>query len=89
MNNHLDGTICWYVDWLKERNPEWTEERCLELATGFATAQQPLARPTLDELTEENEKTNAEERKAERAGERKDRQYLTGKELMAILTSPN
>jgi hypothetical protein len=39
-SNHLDSTICWYMDWLKRRNPEWTEEQRLELATGFATSQQ-------------------------------------------------
>ncbi len=48
------GTLAWYVDWLGERNPEWTEDQRLEVATGFAKAQQPPTRPTLEEIVEDN-----------------------------------
>ena len=38
-----DNTVSWYVNWLKEARPDWTDEQRLEVATGFADhQQQPL-----------------------------------------------
>jgi len=48
-----NSTIEWYVGWLKEVRPDWTDEQRLEIATGFATQQQPPVRPTEIEEDEE------------------------------------
>jgi hypothetical protein len=73
------STLEWYVNWLAERYPDWTEEVRLSLATDFAIQQLPPVRKT-DEFgepdTTEEELTRAEQRKRAR---------LTGKELMDIL----
>ena len=76
------GTLAWYVQWLGERNPEWTDEQRLEIATGFVTAQLPPQQPA---EIEEEPITNVLDL---RAADRKMRRYLTGKELMEILQTP-
>lgn len=94
MSNHADSTLGWYIDWLKERNPEWSDDQRLEVATGFVTTQQVPERP---KEVEEDEKLAAEDaRKAERPelyelfykGAGRNRKFLTGEELMAIITAP-
>jgi len=46
------STVEWYVKWLQETHPDWTEDQRLEVATGFADRQQqPL--PAVAELEEE------------------------------------
>jgi hypothetical protein len=91
MSNHTDSTVEWYINWLQERNPDWTDAQRLEVATGFSKSQQVPARPTEaeeDDPVEAMERiTGQEVRKAERAEERKNRKYLTGKELMDILST--
>ncbi len=86
MSSHADSTLDWYIDWLKERNPEWTDAQRLEVATGFVTAQQPPQKPA--EVEEDEQLAAVDARKAERAEARKGRQYLTGEELMKILVTP-
>jgi hypothetical protein len=76
------GTLAWYLEWLSERNPEWTDEQRLEIATGFVTTQLPPERPV---EIEEEPITNVLDL---RAADRKTRRYLTGKELMEILQTP-
>jgi len=80
------GTLSWYIDWLAERCPDWTDEQRLEAATGFAQSQLPPQRPT-----EDDDPVEAMERLTDqeiRAADRKARRYLTGKELMEILQTP-
>ena len=76
------GTLTWYINWLGERYPDWTEEQRVEAATGFTRQQLPPQRPTEDDdpvdlLVEEAS-----------VAERKARRYLTGKELMEIVRTP-
>jgi hypothetical protein len=85
MSNHTDSTLDWYVDWLKERNPEWTDAQRLEAATGFVAAQQPPQKPV--EIEEDEERGAVDARKAERAEERRNRSVLTGDELLKIINS--
>jgi len=41
------NTVEWYVNWLKEARPDWTDEQRLEVATGFADRQQvPVTKST-------------------------------------------
>ena len=88
MSNHTDSTIEWYVTELKERNPEWTDEQCLEMATGFTMSQCSPAQLS-DEISIDEVLSQAvADHRAERAAERKNRKYLSGKELMAILSVP-
>jgi hypothetical protein len=82
---HDSGTLAWYLAWLSERNPEWTDEQRLEIATGFVTAQLPPARPIKDEDSDDG---IMERLKEAHAAERKARRYLTSKELMEILQTP-
>jgi hypothetical protein len=80
------GTLTWYIRWLSERYPDWTDEQRLEIATGFVTAQLPPERPV-----EDDDPVEAMERLTDqeiRAADRKARRYLTGKELMEILQTP-
>ena len=79
------GTLAWYVDWLGERNPVWTEDQRLEVATGFARQQLPPQRPPEDEDSDDG---IMERLKETHAAERKARRHLTGKELMEILQTP-
>ena len=81
------GTLTWYINWLGERYPDWTEDQCLEAATGFARQQLPPQRPTEDD---DDDPVDAMDRLAgeARAAERKARRYLTGKELMEIIQTP-
>ena len=72
------GALTWYINWLSELYPDWTEEQRLEIATGFVAAQLPPAR-----LVEEDDPV--EEARKE---ERKMRRYLTGEELLEILQTP-
>ena len=76
------GTLIWYINWLSERYPDWTEEQCVEVATGFTRQQLPPERPV---EIEEEPITNVLDL---RAADRKTRRYLTGKELMEILQTP-
>ena len=76
------GTLSWYIDWLAERCPDWTDEQRLEAATGFAQSQLPPQQPA---EIEEEPITNVLDL---RAADRKMRRYLTGKELMEILQTP-
>jgi len=80
------GALTWYINWLSERYPDWTDEQRLEIATGFVTAQLPPERPV-----EDDDPVEAMERLTDqeiRAADRKARRYLTGKELMEILQTP-
>jgi hypothetical protein len=72
------GALTWYINWLSELYPDWTEEQRFEIATGFVAAQLPPAR-----LVEEDDPV--EEARKE---ERKMRRYLTGEELLEILQTP-
>jgi hypothetical protein len=90
MSNHSDSSIEWYINWLAETRPDISPEQRVELATGFVQQQQPPVRPTeteednaLDEAADETRK-----REEARAAERKNRKYLTGEELMSILSAP-
>ena len=76
------GTLSWYIDWLAERCPDWTDEQRLEAATGFAQSQLPPQQPPEDD---DPEATNLLTDHEIRAADRKARRYLTGKELMEIL----
>lgn len=82
--SNTQTTIEWYVEWLRERNPDWTDEQRLEVATGFAVLQEPPKRPVVEPEETPDEQTAAEARKEDR----KNRRYLTGKELMEILQTP-
>jgi hypothetical protein len=76
------GTLSWYIDWLAERCPDWTDEQRLEAATGFAQSQLPPQQPPEDD---DPEAMNLLTDHEIRAADRKARRYLTGKELMEIL----
>lgn len=88
---HTEDTIAWYMRWLEERNPEWSPEQRLEVATGFAVLQQPpTALPTIEDIVAlDEEAVAASKREADRAAERSNRKYLTGDELIAILNTPS
>lgn len=79
---HTDSTIEWYVGWLGERNPEWTDEQRLEVATGFAKQQEPQSLQVIEDDALVADKTAAELRTAER----KARRHLTADELSALLS---
>jgi hypothetical protein len=78
----IDSTVEWYVTWLKNFQPDWTDEQRLEVATGFAQSQLPPQRPA--EIEEEPISNVLDLR----AADRKARRYLTSKELMEILQTP-
>jgi hypothetical protein len=65
-------TVEWYVDWLKERNPEWTDEQRLEIATGFANQQLPVTKSATvgEEPAADEEPTPEDVREQKRKAER-------------------
>lgn len=79
-DNHTQGTIEWYTNWLAERRPDLSEEQRLEMATGFTQQQQPPVRKPDELQTDEVVTANNE-----RAEQRK-RARLTEKELGTILS---
>ena len=83
VSNHESSTIEWYVARLHEEHPEWTNEQCVELATGFTLQQRPPAPKA--EPEEETEEQTAEQARNE---ERKTRRNLNTKELADILSVP-
>jgi hypothetical protein len=84
--SHTENTVAWYVEWLNERNPEWTDEQRLEVAIGFAQQQAP-PKPKAEEDAPETDEPQTEEsaREQERAQARR---HLNAKELQAILEPP-
>lgn len=70
--DHSVTTTEWYVDWLKENYPDWSDDQRLEVATGFANQQLPPVRP-IEEAEEETEVLTDE-----RAKRRKDERMLRG-----------
>ena len=88
-DNHFHSTVEWYQQWLAERRPDLTEEQSAELATGFATTQQPPKKPTeAEEDTAIDEAQKDAERMLSRHEDRKNRSWLTREELQEILDSP-
>jgi hypothetical protein len=66
MSNHIDSTTEWYIDRLTADHPDWTAADVAAIATGFVKSWQPPARPTLDEIAEENQKMEARQNAHER-----------------------
>ena len=81
------GTLTWYINWLSERYPDWTEDQRLETATGFSRQQLPPQRPSEDA---DDDPVDAMDRLAGEASvaERKARRFLTGIGLMEIIQTP-
>lgn len=67
-------TTEWYVEWLKDNYPDWSDEQRLEIATGFAKQQEFIVGTVV-----EVEEPVADDPKADaRAKRRKDERMLRG-----------